>query len=565
MGQTVNGKTRLGLSLVEFSYRSFTEHVLDLLGWRTRLEAGSLVVELSTESPRALHRDLATALGADVVAMQESLQSGKEFILEITDETVGVFPSESVWRSQFYADSNFAGGFAEALVREPVMNSLYTALSDMEPGTANMLIGTMSMRRLAAEYVGPLTLYSSCLDFPPATSRCRAERLLPVWTTLAGVPQSSTTAENTQRDPRRFLTALLTVDEGRLFRFYFVISQLDLPRQRFFTASHQRAKAIYDAFLEYSRTGGQPVRRVDSPAIEDFFRELPLDETGRVLFPGGSELWQREVWRRTLPGKPGNRSGQLSRVTTPEIENQILSRLIRSEYVYKNSALREWQNFLAVVRVEAARPEPLNYESALLLAESYAGHRSLYAYFAGLSGLDTDHYRGVLRMDEQIQALDRGNGNTAAGLLHSVLYLLSATERSGRIAPDRTAALLSDFAGGLSQNPSPAQWSRSSLEFVGYLLDSAGVARSSPSFCELLVPVTGNQSPAGGDRCSRVLELQSIPPLDDLLTIHSALENLYAMNGDPLPAIQSIARISRKFNDVDAPRDLRLPEYDKGR
>ena len=86
MGARHGTGIQLRLSLAENDSRSGTERALNLLGWTSRRDADRLIVELATEAPWARPRDLACALGADVAAMQENLQSGKSFALEIPDE-----------------------------------------------------------------------------------------------------------------------------------------------------------------------------------------------------------------------------------------------------------------------------------------------------------------------------------------------------------------------------------------------------------------------------------------------------------------------------------------------
>ncbi len=105
---------------------------------------------------------------------------------------------------------------------------------------------------------------------------------LPVWAAL------NLTSPD---EPQQFLASLLEKDNGRLLHFYFVLSQLDANRQRFFTASLQRTKAFYEAFRQSSQVVGALSRDMTLTSISDLFRELPLDESGRVLFPGGPDVW----------------------------------------------------------------------------------------------------------------------------------------------------------------------------------------------------------------------------------------------------------------------------------
>ncbi len=141
MGESAPDKTLLRLSLKDSSSRTLTEHALDLLGWRLRSENGKAVMELATETSRPIHHDIASALGIDVLAMKERLQSGADFVVEIQDEKATVFPStifpgEEMWQRQFYPSLRYNGGFAEAMVRDPAVALFYSVLSDMEPRAA---------------------------------------------------------------------------------------------------------------------------------------------------------------------------------------------------------------------------------------------------------------------------------------------------------------------------------------------------------------------------------------------------------------------------------------------
>ena len=48
--------------------------------------------------------------------------------------------------------------------------------------------------------------------------------------------------------------------------------------------------------------------------------------------------------------------------------------------------------------------------------------------------------------------------NQASGLLHSMLYLYAAAQRSGRLTPDRAAALLLDYVKGMQGEQTPRAW-----------------------------------------------------------------------------------------------------------
>ncbi len=397
--------------------------------------------------------------------MQENLQAGGEFVLEIPEERVEIFPEENVWQSQFYPWERYTAGFTEALVRKPEMASLYSALSNMEPSSARLLVAS-GMKYMAEKYGKLLTLYSSCLEIVAGRMQVPGgDSAFPIWAALANVSPN---------DSGRFLRALPEKDDGRLLRFYFLLSQLDSSRQRFFTANQKRATSFYDVFRQSTQIGGRQSRDYGSASIEDLFRELPLDGQGRILFPGGPEVWLVAKNKSSSVASTDRRAGNLSRVATPEVEDDILLRLIRNEYGQTGTHMGAWENFLAGVRVEASRPEPVDSASALLLTENYSADRGLYGYFAGLTALGAAQFREVLSFGQKVRTLDRQKSAIAVGLLQSVLYLLSVAERSGRIAPSKSAALLQEFAGSMNQTLLSSQWSRAALDFLGAYMDAGG-------------------------------------------------------------------------------------------
>src|ERR1017187_8866617 len=58
-------------------------------------------------------------------------------------------------------------------------------------------------------------------------------------------------------------------------RFYFLLSQLDVRRQRFFTASQTRTAGFYEVFRDSDQVERKIGRRFGTASIEDLFREIP--------------------------------------------------------------------------------------------------------------------------------------------------------------------------------------------------------------------------------------------------------------------------------------------------
>jgi hypothetical protein len=556
MGRRDHGKTVVRLSIENKNSAQITERVLALIGWRTRRQGGKRIVEAATKGKRTRHQDLASALAIDVVAMQESLQAGGEFALEMEDEPAEIFPAEKAWQQQFYPAERYPGGFLEAMVRNPAMTALYAALSNMEPGSAELLVQLVGMKRLADKYGTLLGLYSSCLQIAGGRVQVPGgEAAAAVWAALTKAQPA---------DPRRFLRELLDKDDGKLLRFYFLLSQLDFRRQRFFTASQARTAAFYEVFRDSSQVEHKIGRTFGAASIEDLFREIPIDSDGRLEFPGGPEVWMLAKGKSGSVATTERRLKNLSRVTTPELEDEILLRLIRNSYRQSAVQYGEWQNLLAVVRVEQARGDPLDEASALLLAEKFSSAEGLYGYFTCLRGLEAANYREIFSFAEKARGLEWKRANLAAGLFQSMLYLFAAAEDSGRLDPARSAALLLGYSKAMNQAVLPGEWAKASLDALAAYMPAVGAAPGTASLREILVtdpdrPValpggkTVNPGETSRRSYDRILELQKVPRLDELLKLHTALGALASGKGDPRAVAATIIEISGAFQEVESP------------
>jgi len=557
IGKREHGKTIVRLSLENKNSSQITERVLALIGWRTRREGGKRIVEPAAKGKRTRHQDLASALAIDVVSMQESLQAGHEFAFEMEDEPAEIFPAEKVWQQVFYAGEHYAGGFLEAMVRHPAMTALYAALSNMEPGSAELLVQLVGMKRLADKYGTLLRLYSSCLEIAGGRVQVPGgDAAAPVWAALLKAQPA---------DSRRFLRELLDKDDGKLLRFYFLLSQVDVRRQRFFTASRARTAAFYEVFRDSDQVDRKIGRAFGTASIEDLFREIPIDTEGRFEFPGGPEVWMLAKGKSGSVETTERRLKKLSRVTTPEVEDEILLRLLKNSYRQGNVKYEEWQNLLAVVRVDQRRADPLDENSALLLAEKFSSAEGLYGYFTRLRGLEAANYREIFSFAEKVRPLEWKRANLASGLFQSMLYLYAAAEDSRRLEPAKAAALLLSFCRAMNRSLTPGEWARASLDALADYMPAVGAAPGSASLREILVTdpdrevaLPGGKTVNPGETArrsyDRILELQKVPRLDQLLQLHSALVVLASGKGDARAAAAAIVKISKTFQEVETPK-----------
>ena len=92
----------------------------------------------------------------------------------------------------------------------------------------------------------------------------------------------------------------------------------------------------------------------------------------------------------------------MAKVAAPDEEDEILLRLARTKYKATQSEL---DNFLAVVRIDAHRSDPLDEASALLLADHYPRSHAIYPYFASLTELSYEDFESFFMMAEKLEPL----------------------------------------------------------------------------------------------------------------------------------------------------------------
>jgi hypothetical protein len=256
---------------------------------------------------------------------------------------------------------------------------------------------------------------------------------------------------------------------------------------------------------------------------------------------------------------------KLSRVTTPEVEDEILLRLLKNSYRQGNVKYEEWQNLLAVVRVDQVRADPLDENSALLLAEKFSSAEGLYGYFTRLRGLEAANYREIFSFAEKVRPLEWKRANLASGLFQSMLYLYAAAEDSRRLEPAKAAALLLSFCKAMNRSQTPGEWAKASLDALAVYMPAVGAAPGSASLREILVtdPDRGAALPGGktvnpGEIArrgyDRILELQKVPRLDELLQLHTALVVLASGKGDARAAAAAIVETSKTFQEMESPK-----------
>ncbi len=421
LGVRQGDRVTITLDLKDRNGQRNAEKILDLLGWRMESNREGVKLNPIEKGSKTARQQTASALAIDEIGMQQNLESGKPFSFDIHYGVAAALLGEEAWRTQFYGNENYPGGLAEAIVNDLELAQIYAGLGQMDGATAAALISGTPLKRLADQSAELLFRYSSAM----AVDRGRvvvpggnAAALL--WSNLAHVSPDQ---------PGPFFRALLARDGGELLAFYAAVSALDLPHQRFFTRTPERLNNFYELFRDAPETQRSASWRIQAGPFAEFLAEVPLDRDGNLDFPGSPEVWMVAKGQSDDVAKMMK---EVKRAAAPEVEDQILLRLAGTRYKKAGVVQGELDNFLAVVRIDSRRTQPLDQASALYLAQHFDDDEAVYPYFAVLTGLKEKQFREFFELSDAMRLLEGLEKNAALGTFHSLVKILCLAQQSGR-------------------------------------------------------------------------------------------------------------------------------------
>jgi len=557
--------TRLVLSVTDKKQRKQTERALNLLGWKVRASKGDITVEFGEKTGQARKQDLASALGVDQVGMQDAFAEGKPYTLEIPWERVPIALDEPAWRDEFYPKEKAFGGLAEVMAGNVNLARLYAGLSVLDAETARVVTQSFGMHALAQRYSEQIFAHASSLAIENhAAAVPGGPEALDAWAHLAGADP---------RQPGRFFHALFEKHDGDLLAYYSTLAGLDLEHQRFYTRSTARLAKFYDLYRESphaARAAGTVVRET---SFGEFLRKVPLDTDGTVMFPGSPELWMVIKGRA---GSVGNTSKLLKKIhkkVAPDVEDEILVRLGRTRYTAEAAARSELENFLAVVRIEEHRDEPLDEESALLLAQHSARYPSYYPYFAAFTALSARDFAQFFQFAEKTNEMHAEEASTRLGHFHALIEILRLEVLSGAIGQAKAAQIFARICDRFASASSMAELSLASSETLKLLLPPEGLADPASALRDLLVGRPAKAEWVFGEvpksidvaavriaQWDRVLEIQKAPSLTAVMAILNAASNLAS---GPAAQVSLMEANAAKLPAVNVEKNTKLEGKEK--
>ena len=536
MGKREANRVVLKLSLNGKDERRNTEKILGLLGMKLRNSNGHVELDRGEKKDQAKKQETASALAIDELGIQEALQAGKTYTLEIPYEWAAVYPNEKVWQ-ELYAGSEGPGGFAMALMKMPKMARLYVGINSLDKQAVATLLSGLSLRVLLDKYADEVYLFAAAFALQGGHAvvpgGAKAE---PIWISLVGESPAK---------PGAFFRTLLERDEGKLLAFFFVLSQLDRAHQAFFTANASRTTQFLKLFEESDELRGGFTRFVNETTFTEFFRSVPLDGEGHVDFPGSGEVWTVAKGHSSGDSQTAKMMKKVSKAVAPDVEDELLLRMAKTRYKEKVVRHTELENFLAVARIDAHRAKPLDEQSALLLAQSFSEFSTAYPYFTDITELGASDYSQFFSSVERIKAHNVLEANVQLGQLHSLVEWICLLRRRQVIGAEEAAKLFRDMSARFVSAESAATYTAASLDSVRAILGACKVAEKTATADEklrwCLLGDEGKEGSRRGTEFQRVLEMQKVPSLEVLLAIYDGATKRFPKGARDVSAVEKNA------------------------
>lgn len=566
LGTSKGGMVTITIAAQDKRNQKNAEKILDLLGWKMHASKQGVKLEAAEKGARVGHQETASALALNEVGMQEDLEAGKPFSFQIPSESAGVVLGEDAWRSQFYAKEKYPGGLAEAIAGDLRLAQTYAALGQMDAGTAEGLVAAIGLRNLADKYAALLLQHSSALAIEqgrvavPGGVAADA-----IWTRLAGA---------NPLQPANFFRALLARDDGKLLAYYAALGALDIQHQRFFTRTTSRTAKFYQLFKDAPEMQHATSRHIPSGSFVEFLSEVPLNDDGSVDFPGSAEVWTVAKGQSHSTGNVAKLMKKLKRAVAPDVEDEILLRLASTRYKQGSTERGELDNFLAVVRIDEHRSDPLDEESALMLAQHFAEYGAAYPFFATLTGLGQKQFEQFFALSDSLRGLSEEARGSYVAPVSSLIEILCLAQQAGTLDEKQSADLFGRVVETFQHAAGPAAWTAASLELVRAILARAPkgapadpdqamqtllLSAAAPATIDLDGnPIQVDPSKARHAAYQQVLDLQKVPSLDTVLALSDAVRDVAAGKRTAAAGIRVLESRAAGLNYVEASKDLGL-------
>jgi Ca-activated chloride channel homolog len=303
-----------------------------------------------------------------------------------------------------------------------------------------------------------------------------------------GVPAESVWKKLTgasPRDPAAFVRALVEKNEGRLAAFYFVVWSADKAHQDYLVKTEARAERFYAWYRDSDEFKFGVSRQVPGWRTE-LLKNLPLDTSGNLRFPGGKRAWTNS--------------------TAPD--DEIVT------------GLKTLEALVPLARVEQRRGSPLDEASVTLLAQHYSEWRSLFPYFEKLPALGSEEFASLQAFAAAVSKQPAASQNVVLGEWYSMVELIARGYKAGSLDAAASARAFRGTCEGLSQDDHSAK----ALATLSEIAGGDNLNEAVPANLLRL-------SPERRIAFERVLELQGAPRVDPGAAAPDPSKTVAALSG----------------------------------
>jgi tetratricopeptide (TPR) repeat protein len=510
---------------------SHTERVLDLLGWKIHRSRGKIELEVANGEKNTVRQSFASGLSIDEAEMKIRMEAGSDFTFTIHDDQVPLILSEKFW-SAVAPSIQFPGDMLIEFLNNRSLARLYNGLASMSRETQQAVVENVD-RQLLVKRAAYLAIYgSSIIVRNGAIVLPGGDAAAAGWEHLVGISPKQT---------RQFLTNLLNKDDGKLLSYYYTLAAVPSRNQAFFTKSPTRLAAFYKAF---PFNDADLIDRGVFFHQDDYFsqltRELPLSPDGSIHFPGSPRVW---MLNKDPSGsmqdieKLETQLGRISTVPKGDAEDAILMRMMDRDISIGSKKINQTEIFLAAVRIDIMRVEPMDEVMALALSQTYPKYGGLYPYIAALPALSGKDLVSFFRAAERIESFG-DSLNVALGEFHAVTKLVLMLGESGCLSDKQSVEVLSPMWQKIAAVHDASDMTTIVFASLESMMSAAGRIKTERADDFLARALTGekrdrtfsfdgemiqvNRVATRTSRIQNMLRLQSIGPLQDLLDIYDA-------------------------------------------
>ena len=528
---------------IEMCESSATGDLLRILGYRMRGGCGSDVVLETVNASRAF---ITIDSGFPLSDLEEALRTSRPFTLDYHPSRLPILFGSEYWVQDMTKKEN--GEFIDSFLGDPALCRLYSAMSSLDPDTAEQIRKDMPGQKAKA--------YAHVLDFFGGMFEIRNGKVAPpggarsekAWADLVGAPP--------ERGPA-FIERLFAKDDGWLASYYDALARINGPVQDYLTEP-DHLKRFYTA-LRGRVTSPGPARPVfrSSTDLVLLTARLRLNADGRPHLPGGLE-----VWKAMFAGKAMAKNDPRLAKAAPgwkEPEEVVEALFGLAKKIADNEPLKI---FMALTDVERNRAKPLESTTVDALVRDYRQFGSQYALFSDVPSVSDATIMAFLEAARANAPMrDFGLRGDAAGTMQALAAFWQIFVRQGSIAPADADVALAAVIRPFAKIQNSREVFDAGQKGVRALLDAAHAPQAGSPQDDMLDLLAGTKPTAGADLSdaqqqmlqdmTRAFEAQRLVSLETLFSLADRLEGAAA--GQKLDAAQT-AKLASRISEIQLPR-----------